>query len=441
MNGVSEETYRALRKFARRLSLEYPKEESHLRGLPYFVGYVPDDIEIDRSEGSYFYLRGDYFLGYRYVLDKLRGELVLEYLEDRELKDLFWRFVCEIIADYTTYRHAEKLKAKIEEFLSDIVKPIISYEVLVPILNMDAKNSEIAVGKIIIKKFDEGALLEWGAKKESPIFKELVNKTIAIIPEKGNNPKLVFGRAKRKANFIIRLLQTSLAENRFIWDEQLLFRPGTAIMYKDVENPSHIGSSWKRGYEPILTKVDERLERNINDFLGKMPEIIQEKLPTGLLNHFRIAITWIGRAIDEDDPDIKIVYLSTALEAILTTLSDRMKGETLAYRMLLLNSYVDEPFIHPANVLWIYELRSKLIHGSELTVASKSEYYTMKHVAFDTLLHSLKVIRQKGLNNLAEFLEFLETRGESQKILDWLKKQGDERSLNIRKCMEENLKS
>jgi len=158
------------------------------------------------------------------------------------------------------------------------------------------------------------------------------------------------------------------------------------------------------------------------------------------LERFMIAIMWIGRAINEQDPNIKIIYLSTALEAVLTTPSDERKGETLAYRMLLLNIHVDKPFVHPAKVLWIYELRSKIIHGSKLAIASKDEYYTMKRVVVGTILNSLEVIRREGIKTHTQFIETLETYKDMQKVLEWLEKQGDKRSLTIKEHMERNLR-
>jgi len=148
---------------------------------------------------------------------------------------------------------------------------------------------------------------------------------------------------------------------------------------------------------------------------------------------------WIGRSIEEEDPDIKIINLSTALETILTDKSDKKKGETLAYRMLLLNAHVKRPFINPAKVLWIYELRSDIIHGSRIGIASDHEYSTMKFVTIETLRYSLEIIRRDGLKNHKNFIKAIKSYNESKTILDLLEELGDNRSLEIKKCMEKNL--
>ena len=440
MIEISKDTSNLIRKFCRKLTLEYPGDEFNIeKDISFRMGYVPDDIDIDRSKGDYLVLYDEYYRFYLNVLNRLRSELALEYLKDSELKNALWHFTCEIIAGYSVYRNAVKLKEKIDAFLSSALRPLEEYEVLVPILHLDAKDLEIKIGDVTIKKFDEIALEDWGIPRERRVAKEIGNKTMAIIPEKGNNPKLICERARRKADFVIRVLQVSFSTNLSIHDEDTLFKQDENIFYRKKDTPSSVGGWLQRSYKPFSVDIDEALEKSINKFLSSIPEILEEeKLPPKLRERFERALTWIGRSIEDEDPDIKIINLSTALETILTAQSDKMKGETLAYRMLLLNAHVDKPFIHPAKVLWIYELRSNIVHGNEIGIASDHEYLTMKHVAIDTLLYSLEIIRREGLKNHAKFIETI-SYNESEKILDWLEEQGDKGSLEIRECMKQNL--
>lgn len=109
----------------------------------------------------------------------------------------------------------------------------------------------------------------------------------------------------------------------------------------------------------------------------------------------------------------------------------------MAYRMLLLNSYLDKPFINPVRVLYVYELRSQIVHGGEVGIASKSDYYTMRRVVIDTLIKSIEFIRINGLKNYEEFIKALETPQHISQVSDWLQKQGDKLSLKIKQHMEE----
>ena len=133
--------------------------------------------------------------------------------------------------------------------------------------------------------------------------------------------------------------------------------------------------------------------------------------------------------MEEEDLDIKIIYLSTALESLLTTISDKEKGETIAYRMLLLNTFVDEPFVHPSRVLYLYELRSRIVHGSELDISTKDDYITMKHVTRETIENTVLAIEKMGTTRKKEFHENLDSNKKLvEKILSWLDAQGGSRS-------------
>jgi hypothetical protein len=388
------------------------------------MSYVPTDIDIDRSKGDFFILYGEYYRLYLNVFTELRSESALEYLKDSELKNALWHFTWEIISRYSVYKNTGKLKEKIDVFLSDILRPLEEYEVLVPILYLDAKDLEIKIGDVVVKKFDEIALEEWGIRKDTKIFEEIVNKTMAIIPEKGNNPELVCDRARRKADFVIRILQVSISTNSLTSDQNTLFKQDENICCRKKDTPSSVGGWSQSCYKPFPIDIDENIEKSINNFLSSVPWILEEeKPPLKLRERFRWALAWIGRSIEEENPDIKIIYLSTALEAILTTISDEEKGKTLAYRMLLLNFHVEKPFTDPVKVLLIYELRSKIVHGSAMGIASHHEYLIMKHVAIETLRHSLEIVRKEGLRKHDKFIKAIESYNEkkSLKIRDQMK--------------------
>ena len=418
MIEMSTNLSKKIKMFCKKLTFEYPRDKFNGKSS-HMMGSVPDDIEIDRTKGNYFVLYGKYYWDYLKVLEALRDELSLEYLKDNELKNALWHFICEIIAGYSDYLNTNRLNEKIDEFLSSMLRPLEEYEVLIPILHLDANDLGIKMGDVTIKKFDELALQDWGILREWGVFKSTANKTMAIIPEKGNNPELICDRARRKADFIIRILQVSLSTDLYTRDENLLFKQEVYSFYRKRNTPSSVRKQWQSRYEFPPLVIDERLEKRINNFLGNISDILEEeKYPPKLRERFERALMWIGRSIEEEDPDIKIVNLSTALETILTDKSEGKKGEQLAYRMLLVNAHVKKPFIDPAKVLRIYELRSEIIHGSRIGIASDQEYSTMKFVAIETLRCSLEIIRRDGLKKHKDFINaIIESYKKSEKYL------------------------
>ncbi|NVM56130.1 MAG: hypothetical protein HWN66_20710 [Candidatus Helarchaeota archaeon] len=315
---------------------------------------------------------------------------------------------------------------------------------MIPVLNIDLYDKVIKLGDYYIKKFDEKTLEEWGITNRirEVIYKKFLDKSCLVIKEEGNNRSLVCDRAREKAYFLIKVLKVSLAKSRLLHDWQFLYHQDAWAASKLVDKNDTVKFSWKRPHVPINLEFGDKLEEDLLEFLDKIKIIITEnKIHPSIKKSFNNALTWVGRALEEKDLDIRIIYLSTALESILTTISDIKKGEALAYRMLLLNTFLDAPFIHPARILYIYELRSKIIHGSELYVATKSDYYTMRSIAIDTIEYALSIIENESINRKSEFITLLELQEEKRiQILEWLRLQGDKRSISIANYMEENIK-
>lgn len=434
---VSKKTVESLNKLCGALYLEYPKDSYKPEAKQSIMSRIkPNDIK----EGSdYVELYGKYHWLYRQVLSLLRKELSLEFLKDRELDEELWHLTCEIILLRPSFSNFNAVKKRIRQFTFDIVKPIIEYEVLIPILYIDVRDKIIQIGDSIIKSFDETKLIEWGITKESGspyTFQRFLNKSCFIIREKGNNEHLACNRAREKAYFLMKLLQVALTSSRVLHDVELLYKLGSEVAIREVNQPDNVGFDWIRGFTPIRREIDDKLESDVNSFFEKVSSTIFDGDPD-LKKSFRTAITWIGRSVEEEDLDIKIIYLSTALESILTSRSDDKKGETIAYRMLLLNTYLEDSFVHPSRVLYIYELRSEIVHGSKLAVSTMDDYLTMRHIARATIENAILAIKKMGVNRKSDFHNLLDKNEKAvELVLNWLREQGDSRSNTIGDYME-----
>jgi hypothetical protein len=123
------------------------------------------------------------------------------------------------------------------------------------------------------------------------------------------------------------------------------------------------------------------------------------------------------------------------METILTTKSDKRKGEAIAYRMVLLEAHFEDKISHPGEVLWIYKLRSSVVHGSSIEEATRFEYYTMREAARQTLKNFINYVSQKGIKKQTAFIDALESSPHAKRLADWLSRFGDEESIEIRKAL------
>jgi len=111
----------------------------------------------------------------------------------------------------------QKKSKKSEQEIDSVSEQPEDYEVVIPILNLDVKNSEFRIDDIIVKKIGEKFLLEYGLKREfkdlhgENLFENIVDKPAAIIPINGNNAKLICENARKRAYFAIRVLQVALS--------------------------------------------------------------------------------------------------------------------------------------------------------------------------------------------------------------------------------------
>lgn len=436
---ISEETRISIRKLCRKLTLNYPKAKwEPSRNEPVMLTAIPGDTGATRNR-PFIPLFGEFYVAYQEALELLRNEATLEYMDYHELKEGFWSFIYEVIADYETYRDSVRLDQRIDEFLSGITKPVVSFEVLVPISNLDMKDSEIKIGNYTIRTLTREALERFGLPKEHYWFDKIAGKTVAIIPERGNNPSLVVDRARKRADIVIRTLQASLATNLPVHEEKLLFGQGAFVVYRESCNSLSCGCMWNRSREPIPLELNDTFKGNIDNFVSNISESFQDK-PSELHERLVIALMWIGRAVDEPDLDIKVIHLSTALESMLTTQSDEKKGETLAYRMILLSMCLGKPFLDPDQVVRIYELRSKVVHGSAVGEASNDDYLTVRRLAVMTLMHVAEFARREKMESHRAFLKALDSSKHVDELLDWLFKHGTKPSSEIRTCMIDRLR-
>lgn len=162
--------------------------------------------------------------------------------------------------------------------------------------------------------------------------------------------------------------------------------------------PKLVATQWFPKRRPYGFRFSNELKDNLDACNAHFLSITQ--FPNKLKTAIKRAIFWFGKAMRDRDYDDKIIALCAAMESLLTVRSDKMKGETLAYRLVLLNSFLERPFLNPFKLLWIYELRSKVIHGSSLNEATKAEYGTLRRVTRDTISNFISVAEAQNVKSV-----------------------------------------
>lgn len=416
-----------------------------------FAGFlsanIPKDLithEMKKAGHTALILTGKEVGSYYKSFDMLRRAPELEYLTDKELKDYLWRLECEVFVNRQEYKKdLSKLNEKLEEFVSKLIKPLTEHDVMFVIENFKIGEAEINLGDCTLRHFTHDDLLGWGFaqhKMWQGSIKEYADKTLLIVKEVGNNPDLIAERARKKADLRLHTLRIAFAERSFTPDKQLRFRLSDEFVVREAEN-----TRLRRGLSASPKLWDfEYHEEHDKKYVGYAVGVLggSTNFPKDLKERVDRALHWLGRAVDQDEFDQKVTHLCTAMESLLSNKSEQRKGERIAYRMVLLESLTGNAFVHPAELLWIYQLRSSVVHGSSVEVATKQEYRTMLHAARCTLKNYVVFIADNGLTKYAELIRRIEFSDEAKQLSGWLNLHfdGDDDIAQIKQALDDAIR-
>lgn len=421
-------------------SLLSPPQGGEERGLAgHLSGSLPDDLltpEMREAGHNTFRLTGEDVPRYYETFNLLRRQPELEYLKDKELKDLLWRLECEIFVHLQEYKKdLSKLGAKLEEFAAALVRPLTDYEVLIPLQNFNAGNHEIALGDCTLRRFSREDLLAWGFGQHEMwerSLEDFADRTAAVITERGNNTDLVAERARRRADLRLHALRVALAQRNFTPDAQLRFRLSQHTVMRDAGEPQirscqHVSPGpWTFEYADAHDRVFVDYAAGVLGRSAGFPKEFRERVER--------AIYWLGRAVEGEELDQRVALLCTAMESLLSDRSEVRKGERIAYRMVLLESLRGNSFVHPAQLLWIYSLRSSVVHGSGVEIVTKAEYRTMVHAARRTLKNYVDFVGDNDFRRYSDLIRHIERSGEARQLSEWLGRHPDDE--NVRELKE-----
>ena len=322
---------------------------------------------------------------------------------------------------------------------------LVEIEYLFPIRNIIFKGSEFKIGDVIIKKInpdkDNGILIKRSIVEEQfdPYFNNL-GDTIALVEESGTDLESMEEKAARRVDIALNILRTSLSLGMFFCDESALFSRTELVLFRKKGDKAYV-FSWHRERKPHLIEFDPNELKECDLCLKKLSNNLFS-MPEGFLGQLRKATFWIARSITEDNLDLKIVCVHIALESMLTSIDCGKKGEDLAYRMLLLNLWADEPSQWPEDVLNMYDIRSKIVHQGKMGISTRDDYRTWRRISIYILIRSLSFIESNGIKSHREFIVKLESEERMKEVISWLEfyKDYDDKAIRILAWINEKQK-
>jgi hypothetical protein len=305
---------------------------------------------------------------------------------------------------------------------------------------LKAELGETEFWDCVVATYNREQLIEWGfdPNTKHPVGVDVFeNRTVIVVRAKGTNVNEVVKRARMDGTRRLKILQNYLKEE-FIHDQQLLFELSKEYAVRK-EATKKIGWGFDNKNAPIAYDYSDTLVERVSVANEDFDRI--KKFSPNIRELIERTLYWIGLSISEPEADIKISYLCTALETLLTTKDDGLKGERIAYRGYLLGEEVgSEVYYMPQKILGVYELRCTVVHGSDIGIASEKDYWLTLDYTQATLKNFTEFVAEHKLTQPTAIFGKLLQSQHATPLLEWLDQTfNDKKSKSIAQALRADL--
>ena len=383
----------------------------------------PDDA---LSEG--LFLVGKQARLYQEALQALEDDEAVEHLTRPTLDEALFALVRGLDPSQSGKPNQSAIRQKVNDFFSDLVVPPTHYEVAFSIENIKLNAGPLTIGDVDFRTFTEELAQKWEFGKARGHFRDALSRIIGlpvgIVAAEGRSAWKAAERAESSFERSLNTLRVCVGSFPVakILDRQLLQRQGQfRVMREASPDPKLISTGGGLITDPLNLVLTPRIMNSTNDFVSKLAPLYDGTAQGRFRDALLRGIDWIGVSITRQNHDHKIVDLCTALEAVLTTMDDRRKGEAIALRSWLLSVVLEQPIIDPHEVHSLYELRSRVVHGAALGVCGENDYIKLRSLAERVLLQVLQLNEDSGpFHRPIDLIRCLEKRDRLEKALVWL---------------------
>ncbi len=370
-------------------------------------------------------------------LDLLEREDGLRYLDRNQIRNAVNALAEEVHNDQTgSYTSPKFVSDLIKNFTQQYVKDENDYEIAFVITGLEVDQTKQPLGDDIISRWTNEEVEEWKIKeKDSGYF---IDHTIMTVAARGVNEDIALerGRLSMETNLgimracagyseRISFLLTKRNPNRItqslgdekipdMYEQQLYFHWNGDYALRG--RGEETGPISQRVSSPIYSnvKMSGQLLNYVSETLNYLNEYFNEIVSRRYAPEFRRALEWIGSSVTRPAFDDKVVDLCTALECVLCSKSDGMKGEALTIRqMILAESIGSGPSFETPHVLYgLYEIRSSIVHGSANRICNQHNVVSLMTVALSVMVAVIHLSEKVGepFTKSSKFISYLNSQ-------------------------------
>jgi len=327
-----------------------------------------------------------------------------EYLDEKTLDDLLWRFIHGCLLD----RSCDRVRMFTNQHRHEMLE--LTCYVPVEHLTVAAQREILGVRLLPLDSEEIPPPGPW-FRLDEPIG------SVLAVSVKGTNHRLMADRAHATAEHVLGTLRVALKlAYPSILDRQLRFYLAETWAFSDGTTGFGVGSRRVYGFD-----LGDNLPELEAEAVLHVPQAARNRLEGRAI----LAIQWINRAILAPEPVVAVLYHFFALEALLGTRSEGLKGPLIARRRAMLAAAMGAGFLHPHANYFLYEnVRSAAVHGGVTDEVGEDTARTFSGDVRTALQQFLDYANREGFTKQSDLVTALDNHPQHAELVDWLRQNG-----------------
>ena len=394
-----------------------------------------------REEPDGFFVTGKAAHLYIEALECLENDQAFEHLTRATLREALDGLVTDLEANREQMRKGAPLRQKVNNLVSKFAQPLMKYEVAFSIDGVNFDTETFTIGNVVFREFTPDLAEDWGFAAMTDMFRdkldEIIGQPAGIVSVDAGSPEKAAERGQEIFDRALNTLRVCIGSGTraAILEEQLLQRRGGLRAIRQIKPGAKIVSTGGgRIFSYVNLELSGTLAESTRESISRLDDLYDGTIQGKLRDALSRSLEWIGTSITREHYDDKVVDLCTALEAVLTTISDVRKGEAIALRIMLVAIALDITFPHPGAIYNLYKLRSQVVHGAALGVCGQKDYLALQMLAKETVQNIITLNNALGpINRPSGLIKLLESSERIEEAMKWLERWEDDATRAVTK--------
>ena len=255
---------------------------------------------------------------------------------------------------------------------------------------------------------------ELGVDLERPVG------AVARVEAFGTSNQRMYARARAQAEHALRVVRLGVHSDRGVGRERARFRLGHTYAIG--------GGGGGGGWGPAPDEpADLELSPELAELVNSTPASALTLTSTsGIDQQARLALTWLERSDFAAEPLTALLFVFFALESLIGTTDEGLKGAALVFNRALLGSAAAGEWADPRETYLLYdEVRSAAVHGEAVRDV---DWRVVNKVTWDVrrALHEfLELAERLGVTTRRRLLAALHEHQQRAALIDWIKARDD----------------